>query len=209
MEKDNIIFREYRKEDREYIEDMIRKTWNYDKFCSPKVAKKMAKTYFINCFANQTYTKVATIENKVVGIIMGKQVKKFKCPIWLRIKQIISNISIYLSKEGRSAIKIFGNVTKIDDILLKETNKNYDGEVALFVMDSDYRGKGIGGKLFKYLLDYMKEIKANEIFLFTDTSCNYKFYEHKGMNRRGEKKHTYNIAGQQADMTFFLYDLKI
>ena len=41
---------------------------------------------------------------------MGKQVKKFKCPIWLRIKQIISNISIYLSKEGRSAIKIFGNV---------------------------------------------------------------------------------------------------
>ena len=69
--------------------------------------------------------------------------------------------------------------------------------------------KGIGGKLFKYLLDYMKEIKANEIFLFTDTSCNYKFYEHKGMNRRGEKKHTYNIAGQQADMRFFLYDLKI
>ena len=58
MEKDNIIFREYRKEDREYIEDMIRKTWNYDKFCSPKVAKKMAKTYFINCFANQTFPKI-------------------------------------------------------------------------------------------------------------------------------------------------------
>lgn len=209
MEENNIKFREFRKEDQKYLEDIVRKTWNYDKFCSPKIAKKMAKTYLLNCLANQTYTKVAIINNKPVGIIMGKKIKDFKCPLKLRLKQILANISIFLSKESRKVIKIFDNVTKIDDILLKNTQKSYDGEVALFVMDSDYRGKGIGGSLYSFLLDYMKEINAKEFFLFTDTSCNYKFYEHKGMKRREEMKHTYNVAGQKADMTFFLYDFDL
>ena len=44
------------------------------------------------------------------------------------------------------------------------------------------------------------------VTMFTDTSCNYGFYEHQGMKRRLEKKHVFNIKGQQAVMNFFIYD---
>lgn len=40
MKKEKVIFREYRKEDREELENIIRETWNYDQFCSSKVASK-------------------------------------------------------------------------------------------------------------------------------------------------------------------------
>ena len=49
MKEENIIFREYKKEDQEELENIIRKTWNYDKFCSPKIARKMARK--VICFS--------------------------------------------------------------------------------------------------------------------------------------------------------------
>ena len=52
----------------------------------------------------------------------------------------------------------------------------------------------------------MKQEKLKEFYLFTDTSCNYGFYEHQGMKRRLEKEHIFNIKGQQAVMKFFIYD---
>lgn len=43
MKGENVLFREYRKEDQGELENIIRKTWGYDKFCSPKIAKKWQK----------------------------------------------------------------------------------------------------------------------------------------------------------------------
>ena len=51
----------------------------------------------------------------------------------------------------------------------------------------------------------MKQEKLKEFYLFTDTSCNYGFYEHQGMKRRLEKKHVFNIKGQQAVMLSLIH----
>ncbi len=37
-----IQIRPYQPQDRPYLEAIIRKTWNYDRFCQPEVAAKMA-----------------------------------------------------------------------------------------------------------------------------------------------------------------------
>lgn len=60
--------------------------------------------------------------------------------------------------------------------------------------------------LFQTALEYMKAQKINEFYLFTDTSCNYGFYEHQGMKRRCEQEHAFNINGQVVKMNFFIYD---
>ena len=90
-----------------------------------------------------------------------------------------------------------------------ENNKTYPAELALFAVSSSCRGKGIGKMLFQSALNYMKQEKLKEFYLFTDTSCNYGFYEHQGMKRRLEKKHVFNIKGQQAVMNFFIYDYQL
>lgn len=77
------------------------------------------------------------------------------------------------------------------------------------MVDSSCRGKGIGKQLFQLALDYMKEQKLDTFYLFTDTSCNYRFYELQGMIRKGEKNLTFNMKGQSAKMNFFIYDYNI
>ena len=46
-------------------------------------------------------------------------------------------------------------------------------------------------KMFCNMLEYMKLQNINDFYLFTDTTCNYGFYEHQGMNRCDEKSKTF------------------
>lgn len=198
--------REYKKEDFNALVNIIKETWNYDKFSSPKIASKLAKVFFNSCLTNYTYSKVALIDEKVVGIILANNIKKHKCPISNRLKQLQSILSLYIFKEGRKVSNIFKSVNGIDKQLLNDCNKSYPAELALFAISPSYRGKGIGKVLFQSAIDYLKSEGINEFYLFTDTSCNYGFYEHQGMVRRSEKEHIFNIKGQMAKMDFFIYD---
>lgn len=56
---EEIILREYAQSDRAALVDILRRTWNYDRFCSPKVAQRMARLYLDSCLSNQTFTWVA------------------------------------------------------------------------------------------------------------------------------------------------------
>ena len=201
-----IELREYQKQDFKALETIIRETWHYDDFSNSKTAIKLAKVFLSSCLTNYTFSRVAIVDGNVVGIILVNNIAKHKCQFSNRLLQIKSILSLYISKEGRNVSKIFGSVNGRDKQLLNENNKIYPAELALFAVSSSCRGKGIGKMLFQSALDYMKQEKLKEFYLFTDTSCNYGFYEHQGMKRRLEKQHTFNIKGQQAEMNFFIYD---
>lgn len=201
-----IELREYQKQDFETLETIIRETWHYDEFSSQKTAIKLARVFLSSCLTNYTFSRVAVLEGKVVGIILVKDIENHKCSFSNRLLQIKSIVSLYSSKEGREVSKIFGNVNGIDKELLAENSKTYPAELALFAVSSPCRGKGIGKILFQSALEHMKQTSLKEFYLFTDTSCNYRFYEHQGMIRRCEKEHIFNIRGQQAVMNFFIYD---
>ena len=94
---------------------------------------------------------------------------------------------------------------------LHEVNKrtlHYYDEIGLFrpltKAENGYRYYDISQSID---FEYIRMLK--EFYLFTDTSCNYGFYEHQGMKRRLEKKHVFNIKGQQAVMNFFIYDYQL
>lgn len=201
-----IELREYQKQDFKALETIIKETWHYDDFSSPKIAIKLAKVFLSSCLTNYTFSRVAVVDGNVVGMIMVNNIAKHKCPLSNRLLQIKSILSLLSSKEGRKISKIFSNINGIDKQLLNENNKIYLAELALFVVSSSCRGKGIEKMLFQSVLKYMKQEKLKEFYLFTDTSCNYGFYEHQGMKRRLEKKHIFNIKEQQAIMNFFIYD---
>ena len=206
---EQIILREYQKTDHQALENIVREAWKYDRFCSPKTAAKMAKVYLSSCLTNQTFTKVAELYGEAVGIIMGKDIENDKCRLSLRMKWLKSIVSLYISKEGREISKIFAAVQGIDKALLSACKEKYKGELAFFAISEKCRGKGLGKKLFQTVVDYMKSQDISNFYLFTDTSCNYPFYEHMGLTRRCEKKQIIDIKGEKGDMTFFIYDYQI
>ena len=57
--ENNIKLRELKKQDLPALENVIRKTWDYDKFATPKTARKLAKVYLATCLTNQKYRKTS------------------------------------------------------------------------------------------------------------------------------------------------------
>lgn len=100
-------------------------------------------------------------------------------------------------------------VQGIDKELLSSCDKDYKGELAFFAISEKCRGKGLGRKLFQTVVEYMKTKNISEFYLFTDTSCNYLFYEHLGLTRCCEKKQAIDVKGEKGDMTFFIYEYQI
>lgn len=201
-----IQLREYQKQDFKTLKEIIRKTWHYDEFCGPKTASNLAEVFLRSCLTNYTFSQVAVLNGKAAGIILVKNIKTHRCALANRLKQYRSIIKLYLSKEGRKVSQIFKDVNGIDKQLLRGSKKIYSAELALFAVSSSCQGKGIGSKLFHSALDYVKQQGLNDFYLFTDTSCNYGFYEHQGMHRRCEKEHIFRINGRSAKMNFFIYD---
>ena len=204
-----MILRDLRNADLKSLEDVIRKTWNYDKFTSSKTAKKLAKAYLASCLANQTYALTAEVDGKPVGIILGKNIEKHRCPLRYRWRQITALCRLLASKEGRDILGVFKNIDHIDRELLSQCEKDYKGEVALFALDPESRGLGIGKKLFLRLMDYMKKEEIEDVYLYTDTSCNFGFYEHQGMKRQQQYQKVFHMKGQKETMEFYLYDISV
>ena len=147
-----IELREYQKQDFKTVETIIRETWHYDEFSSQKTAVKLARAFLSSCLTNYTFSSVAVLEGKVVGIILVNDIQNHKCSFSNRLLQVKSILSLYRSKEGRNVSKIFEKVNEIDKQLLSESNKPYPAELALFAVSSSCRGKGIEKYFFNQLL---------------------------------------------------------
>ena len=203
----NLEFREYQKSDAPFFEEIIRKTWQYDLFCGKEVSRKLARVYLLGCLSHQSFTQIALLDEKPIGVIMCANKHIHKTPLWIKVLQIKASISLFLSKEGRTIGKIFGSIDGVDKELLRTQSKTYAGELVFFAVSEDSRGTGIGKALFKKALDYMQTQQIDDFYLYTDSSCNYEFYERQGMTRVAEK--TYSVPMKiKNEMKFYLYEYR-
>jgi len=88
--------------------------------------------------------------------------------------------------------------------MLDQLEGDYLAEVALFVICPRAKGLGIGSQLY---YRFLKSLKAHDIqhyYLFTDTSCNYKFYELKGLKRSCTREYKPQTANH-ASLDLYLY----
>lgn len=204
----DVIIRDYKIDDREYIEKIIREAWDFEKFSSIKMAKKLSKIYLANCLGNQTFIKVAEVEKRPVGIIMMKNLVKYRISIKDGVKQFLEAIGLCFSKEGREIAKAFSKIDIINKVLLKNREKDYSGELAFFAIDKKYRGYGIGKKLLKEGVEYFKKEDIEEFYLYTDSTCNYGFYESQGLKRCGQTLFSVPLKVKN-EMEFFIYEGKV
>ena len=203
-----VVIRRFYKEDAPALEDVIRKTWKYDAFCSSETAARLAHVYLYSCLANQTFTAVAIVDGKPCGIIMAKHIQKHRCPFSLKLQSLLAIVRLLITREGREICSFHGKIRNVDQELLDGSGKTYGGELSFFVLDEAVRGLGIGKQLYAAALTYMRQENIQSFYLlYTDSSCNYGFYECRGMQRRGETEMVVKLAGQQAPMKFFLYDI--
>lgn len=203
--KELIYYRPIEKRDYESLEKLIIHTWGYEKFCSPKTARRMARLYLTSCLMEQTFTCVALRKEEAIGIIMCNDTSQSRRTrikyVW---RMLLPTLAMACTKEGRRISKMFSNFYQIDKDLLKQSGEKYDGTLAFFALRNDQRGTGIGKALWMRGLDYMRKQRISRFYLYTDTTCNYGFYEHHGMKRICEQTVSLKPYYDNA-MNFFLY----
>lgn len=202
----DVTLREFLPQDAEAVRAIIREAWHYNDLCGAKAAEKLSNVFLNSCLTNQTYTQVAVKGGVPAGIIMVKDRRNHSPSLRYRLAQIRSILSLYLSREGRAVSKIFQGVNDVDRQLLNACRTDYQGELSFFAVSAEARGTGIGKLLFQSAQNYMQSRGIETFYLFTDTSYNYGFYEHAGLHRRCEMGKQFQIKGETAEMTFFLYD---
>ncbi|MCZ9960610.1 GNAT family N-acetyltransferase [Brachyspira hyodysenteriae] len=202
---DEIIFREYIENDLRFLTDIVIKVWGFDDMLSEKNAKLIAQLNLYSFLNTATFAKVA-LKNKIpVGFLIGKIINSKQNNIYEN-KKIKSKISKNI--EGIISLLVYKKIKSINNNLYKQANKNYDAELSFFAVSKDCQGLGIGKKLFQEFNNYLKENNINNFYLYTDTYCNYKFYEHFEMHKKKDKHFSIPFT-KKYDIDFYLYDKEL
>lgn len=188
------------------IQEIIRKVWAFDKDCSPKVAKRLARAYLAKCLTNQTFAQVAVIDNKVVGVIMGNNLNKHKSSWQYSLYAMYTNFLLLLTAEGRAVAKFFYEVEAIYRKLLRNSKYKYSAELSFFAVEPAYQGMSIGKKLYNSFKQYLQTEELTNFYLYTDSDCNFNFYEKQGLKRRKQIQTIFRLEKEIYPMHFFLYD---
>nr|WP_246566699.1 GNAT family N-acetyltransferase [Tissierella simiarum] len=75
--------------------------------------------------------------------------------------------------------------------------------LTLFAVIEECRGLGVGKTLISYLDEYLKEHNTHNIYLYTDSACNYGFYDNHGFVQLGEENCKSPVKTSQAHLKYF------
>ncbi|MBP3223439.1 MAG: hypothetical protein J6M18_05895 [Actinomycetaceae bacterium] len=78
------------------------------------------------------------------------------------------------------------------------------GEILLFLVDKQVRGKGVGGALWEKNHEYFSSHDMENYFLYTDTTCDFSFYDAKGLTRAKEEKNVRDSYGKVCDKYIYI-----
>ena len=137
---------------------------------------------------HHTFTCVAEDEGKVIGLLICTDVKKR--PLDMKYaKLLIGEVAFMIcNPETRDDGLAWGEYTKIAKDLEERVAGGIDAEAELFIVAPEYRGQGIGKKMFRSMVQFFKMTGTKTFFLHTDTACTYQFYDRIGMKRIGSQE---------------------
>lgn len=96
------------------------------------------------------------------------------------------------------------------DVNLARVVPDADGEITLFALDPEARGRGYGRALMDHCLGELRRKGTRSVWLETDTGSSWGFYEHYGFERGGSFRSPMNerfIGGE--DEVSFVYRLAL
>lgn len=199
-----VIYRKFKKSDLPSLVQMVIRNWKYDEMLSEKNATRLGYAFLYYALAHGQFVQVAEVNFQAVGIIVGNtQAVPFKNKLYF-LQMLKHGFPLFFSKEGQMILKTYHTtVSKNRKMFEQIKTHSFDGEVALFAVSEQVQGLGIGSHLFDSFLTYLKENQGNNFFLFTDTSCNYGFYDYKKLERIATTKKW--IDPLEKEMEFYIY----
>lgn len=168
--------------------------------------------YVYSCLSEATYNCVAEQDGKVVGVIMGNAKADYK--VFPHLKYLLRTLQYgikmkYYGRKLKNGIQDYKRLLEIYSDFSRKHKGEFGGVLTLFAVNENCRGVGVGKSLLAGFLEYLKQQKIKRIYLYTDTTCNYGFYESHGFERLEEQPLSLTKDGHQFDMNVFLYGYSV
>lgn len=192
------------KQDYAELIDMIRRMWHAQSRKETGCLAAQADWEYL--LSRTTTAFVAELEGRPVAMILGR--------INALDHRHIPNTHHwrFLRAMGRLAFKP-GGITALaslavefatDERLKLQTKRRWPAEVTLFLIAPQARGHGLGKRMFDTMMNAFQAEGISEYFLFTDSTCDVGFYDHRGLSRVAEQAPS-TRAGASEGTRFYLY----
>lgn len=179
----SVSYRRLKRRDYKEVRALICDAWRYDQAISnPRELNEFLELQLYNVLCHSNYTEVAVIGGRVAGFLFGRVNKSPRLLPRLKFAgpREFDRLKLYFTAMGRKQLRAEAILSDIYKRLIKGRKKEYGGELVLFVVSEDYRGKGIGSHLQEGFKNYLRSRRVRSMCVYTDTYCNYKFYEDHG-----------------------------
>ena len=170
-------------EDRDIPEmiNLVHEAW-FDGFYEKEEFEKAAAAISLNkALYNSSTGRVAEVDGQILGMILCKITKDD--PKFRKFQTNTIENLIELSKHGEEQeinrlIKTFEAEKSIYNQFLDEVDTDYDASIEYIAVSSKSRGHGLGKSLIYEAIKDFKNEDCQNLYLFTDSDCNYRFYDY-------------------------------
>ena len=189
------------------VKRLIYLTWEWPKMIKGQSTIDATLGVYVNQVLNaSTFARVAVVDGEVVGVIFCGAAGE--SPVYRMLQDSGAEHALALlnaPEDDRVDIcHALSMLTKAYDTHLE--GREYDGTITFLAICPEAQGMNLGRQLWNLAEEYFKTHNTKSIYLFTDTSCNYGFYEHLGFSRRHEQDLKFHLNGENLDITSYLYD---
>lgn len=185
----DVEYRPLRRDDFPALAKIVGEVWHAD---FDEAERQLAGSFDLaTCLRRTTAGFVAVAGERTLGfvILRAGDIDPAVDAEWQDVSQKALEELRALNPEAGGRVAAYSRAEKaIDDQLLAESGCDERYEFVLFLLTASARGLGIGRELFDRAEAYLVENGAREAFLFTDESCTWGFYEHRGLRRVGEHR---------------------
>lgn len=181
---EHVAFRPVTPDDADELAALDMHTWfPQDLYSYAQTRHYAARLDVLHYLRSSTYGEVATLRGTILGVVLGAvEGKRSIVPAaagWYR--QAHANAPMV--PEGITVRRNLDREIRTDLALERDVRKDVPAELQLFIVSAAARGKGVGGQLYSRFLAHLRECGEKRYFLYTDSDCDYGFYEAHGLTR--------------------------
>ena len=205
----DVVIRDVEARDVPGIKKVICEVWDWVSIIEDKeILDATIGLYLNQVLYEGTFGRVAVLDDKVVGVIFGSvDGVEPKYRMLLEDGTVHAFTLLGASETVRKSIhEYFSKLRDVYGRLVKGIEGDYDGTLDFLILGRDAQGLGIGKSLWLALKAYFLENNANAVYLYSDTDCNFGFYESQGFKRKRELETTFIFEGTPYVTNQFLYE---
>lgn len=187
-----VLYRPFEEDDFDVLAEILQLQWHTktenDVFNYLEACDDLAY-----CLSTSTFSQVALVDGAPRGIALARSgdPESAWSQRWLSASKDFLGQMERLDAQGLARYRAFiDEADRINTQMIREGGVDASSEVVLLAVAESARGLGIGSVLFDAAVDYVAACGHASTYLVTDSTCDWKFYEKRGLRRAAHHRAT-------------------